>query len=346
MGIGKTFDNIRRYFFWPGMYKWTTALISDCLTCQKNKSKRHDLNEAPLEQWGELETTPFKTIHIDHKGPLKPSSHGKSFCLVVIDAFSRFIAVYPVKSTNAEDTSDTVEKWVTSFGIPQKIVHDRGTAFMNTNFVNWTKEMGITLAPRTAYSPWTNGKVEVQNKHLTRYLRSFINQSGNNWAKLTSKFAFAHNTAVNYSTGLTPYEIVFGIKPQIPVSLKLGLLRDRDKACNSQFCQGLGPHSHSENEVKNDSIDKLLRTKLSDSILQRENRFKNVYSDTYRRCREVTTKAHEYRNRFKLGRELPIDQKVLLENHSIDLSKSQKLSELRSGPFTINPNKSPPLHTN
>ena len=71
---------------------------------------------------------------------------------------------------------------------------------MNTNFVNWTEEMGITLAPGTAYSPWTNGKVEVQNKHPTRYLRSFLNQSGNNWAKLTSKFAFAHNTAVNYST--------------------------------------------------------------------------------------------------------------------------------------------------
>ena len=79
----------------------------------------------------------------------------------------------------------------------------------STDFGNWTYELGITLKPRTAYSPWTNGKVEVQNKHLTNYLRHFINDSGSNWSKYASKFAFAHNTAVNYSTGYTPYEIAF-----------------------------------------------------------------------------------------------------------------------------------------
>ena len=68
--------------------------------------------------------------------------------------------------------------------------------------------MGITLCPRTAYS--TNAKVEVQNKHLTNYLRHFISKSGSNWPEYTSKFAFSHNTAGNYSTGYIPYEKLFG----------------------------------------------------------------------------------------------------------------------------------------
>ena len=42
-------------------------LLHDCLECQKNKPKQKDLNEAPLQQWGQLETIPMKTIHIDHK---------------------------------------------------------------------------------------------------------------------------------------------------------------------------------------------------------------------------------------------------------------------------------------
>ena len=63
-----------------------------------------------------------------------------------------------------------------------------------------------------------------------------MNQSGNNWSKPASKFAFAHNTSVNYTTGQTPYEIVFGTKPQVPMTLKLGLLRDKDKQCKSEFC--------------------------------------------------------------------------------------------------------------
>ena len=92
-GIFKTFENIRQNSFWPGRYKWIVSLIEDCLQCQTNNSKRHDLQEAPLEQWGELETTPFKTIHINHKGPIRPSSTLNTHCLVAVDAFSRFLGV-------------------------------------------------------------------------------------------------------------------------------------------------------------------------------------------------------------------------------------------------------------
>ena len=334
-GIFKTFENIRQYFFWPGRYKWIVYLIEDCIECQTNKTKRHDLHEAPLEQWGELETTPFKTIHIDHKGPLRPSSNSNTHCLVVVDAFSRFIGAYPVRDTGAQTTINALEKWITSYGIPQKIVHDNGSAFINSDFINWTKEFGITLAPRTTYSPWTNGKVEVQNQHLTRYWRNFMNQSGNNWSKLTSKFAFAHNTSVNYTTGQTPYEIVFGTKPQVPMTLKLGLLRDKDKQCKSEFCDGLQPHTHSENSLPNNSLNRLLRPQLSDELLKRENEFKRIYSSTYQRCRQITSKAHEHRNRYKLGRPISTGQKVFLENHAQDLTRSQKLKQLRVGPFTV-----------
>ena len=126
------------------------------------------------------------------------------------------------------------------YGKPQSIIHDRGTAFVNTEFVNWTKKFGITLRPRTGHSPWTNRKVETQNQHIARYWRNSLNESGNNWAQLATKFAFAHNTSVNYTTGNTPYERVFLFcnKPQIPMSLKLGLYRNKNKNCRSQFCNG------------------------------------------------------------------------------------------------------------
>ena len=121
--------------------------------------------------------------------------------------------VYPVTNTGAQATIAAVEKWILYFGIPQSIIHDSGTAFLNTDFVNWTKELGITLRPRTDHSPWINGKVETQNQHIARYWRSFLNDSGTNWAPLAAKFVFAHNTSVNYTTGKTPHEIVFGAKP-------------------------------------------------------------------------------------------------------------------------------------
>ena len=66
---------------------------------------------------------------------------------MVIGAFSRFLMVYSVTNTGARATTSAVVKWIQSFEIPQSIVHDRGTAFVNTEFVNWTKELGKTLRP-------------------------------------------------------------------------------------------------------------------------------------------------------------------------------------------------------
>ena len=131
-----TLTNISRFFYWPGMYKWVTMLIYDCLDCQKNKSKRHDLNEAPSQQRGDLETTPFQTMNIDHRGPFRTSSNGKNYCLVVLDSFYRYVQVYAVKSAKSDETIKQMEKFKTSFGISQYIVHDNGAAFMSSDFVN------------------------------------------------------------------------------------------------------------------------------------------------------------------------------------------------------------------
>ena len=160
-------------------------------------------------------------------------------------------------------------------------MHDRGTAFINTDFVNWTKELGITPQHRTAYSPWTNGKIETQNQHIARYWWNFLNDARNNWSLLAPKFAFAHNTSVNYTTGKTPYEIVFGTKPQISKSLKLGLYGNKHKLCCSDVSRNLLSHSHSENNLKKQLLDNLLRPQLSHALLERERDFKGIYSATF-----------------------------------------------------------------
>ena len=126
--------------------------------------------------------------------------------------------VYPVRNTTNSATITAVEKWILSFEIPQSIIHERGTAFINTEFITCTKELGITLQPRTAHSPWTN-----------------LNDAGNNWSSLAPKFAFAHNRNVNYTTGKTPFEILFGTKPQISMSLKLRLYRNKHNFAVQNF---------------------------------------------------------------------------------------------------------------
>ena len=157
----KALPIIQRFFFWPGLYKWVHALCQDCLDYQKNKQKRKDVNEAPLEPNRGL----VRSLFLSTRFKLT-TSRGKRHCLVVVDAFSRFIQVYSVASVGADDTIKAFENFILSFGIPQKPVFDRGSGFMSEEFASWTHELGITNAPRSSHSPWTNGKVESQNKHL------------------------------------------------------------------------------------------------------------------------------------------------------------------------------------
>ena len=109
MGATKTYANAKHFYYWPGMFDWICALTADCLICQNNKPQPKHKNEVPLEEW-QNDTIPFRTVHIDHKRPLHPPSNRNYHSLLVIDAFSRFLMVYPVANTNAQIRISAVEK--------------------------------------------------------------------------------------------------------------------------------------------------------------------------------------------------------------------------------------------
>ena len=272
-GAIETYANAQPFRYWPGIFDWICALTADWITCQNNKPNPKHRREVPLEKW-QNDTLPFRTVHINHKGHLHPPSNRKLHCLLVIDAFSQFPMLLPVINTSARATIVSVEKRIQFFGIPQPFLDDRGTAFINTDFINWTRELGITLRPRTADSPWTNGKTETQNQNIARYQRNFLIDAGTIWSSLAPEFAFVHITSVNYTSEETPYETVFRTKPQISMSLKLGLYRKKQKLLCSEFCKVLPPRSFDQNNVKNQLLDSLLKTQLSHALLENEHDFK------------------------------------------------------------------------
>ena len=55
------------------------------------------------------------------------------------------------------------------------------------------------------------------------------------------------------------------------MTLSLGLIRDKNKQDRSEYCEGLKPHTHSENQLPNKSLDRLVKPQLLDELLAREN---------------------------------------------------------------------------
>ena len=83
--------------------------------------------------------------------------------------------------------------------------------------------MGIRHAPRTSYSPWTNGLVEVQNKNIGLHLRLFLQDTPKNCSLQVHMYAYAHNSQPLSELNLLTFEIVFHIRSRIAITFELNL---------------------------------------------------------------------------------------------------------------------------
>ena len=100
-----------REIFLPGFLKWVNMIIYDCSKHRRNRCNRYDLNKAPFQQLGELETNPSSIMQVDHRGRLRAYSNCKHCCLVVVDVFSRHMPKCAVKADKSEDTIRQMEKF-------------------------------------------------------------------------------------------------------------------------------------------------------------------------------------------------------------------------------------------
>ena len=119
-------------------------------------------------------------MSVDTKGPISPFSQKNSYIFVIIDAFSHFVVTNPAPHIISKYEIQTLlQHWITKFGPPQYLVLDRGTEYINQDMAHLCSLFDIDHSPRTTYSPWKNGLVEVQNRNLETHLRLFFLKPSN-----------------------------------------------------------------------------------------------------------------------------------------------------------------------
>jgi len=92
-GYHKTYDLLRRNYYWPEMHMDIRMRLQQCDICQKNKNNKYG---SPAQQ--KIHTSfPFERIAIDITGPLPTSRNGHSYILGIIDYFSKFTMLIPLQ---------------------------------------------------------------------------------------------------------------------------------------------------------------------------------------------------------------------------------------------------------
>jgi hypothetical protein len=79
----------------------------------------------------------MERIFIDFVGPIVRSRQGNLALIVVLDVFSKFVTMYPVrKITSSAVINCLVGKYFPSYGIPNCIVSDNAAVFKSRLFYN------------------------------------------------------------------------------------------------------------------------------------------------------------------------------------------------------------------
>ena len=99
--------------------------------------------------------------------------------------------------------------------MPQSIVSDRDLVFINHFWREFFKMSGTQLKMSSAYHPQTDGQTEVVNRCIEQYLRCFTYQQPHKWHSFLPWAEFWYKTTYHTSTGMTPFQALYGRPPPI-----------------------------------------------------------------------------------------------------------------------------------
>ena len=138
--------------------------------------------------------------------------------------------------------------------------------------------MGSRHPPRTPYSPWTNELTEVQNKNLGTHISLFLQNTTKDWAHQVHMYASAHNSQPLSALNVSPQELVFHLRPRIPLTFYFNFDRNKNNTCISQNCSQLPELPHYDKTDLNPFFYTTLSKPIPQMFLAVETAMLQIYS--------------------------------------------------------------------
>jgi len=194
---------------WPYMRAHAHLWVEQCALCQKMSYIK---SPVVARHFTTASYEPMERLNIDHVGPYPEDEDGNRYILVIIDCFTRWLELYPVKSVDAATSADALIKHFGRFGCPIQLVSDKGSGFVNELIKEFTKVLGFEWAYTLQYSKEENAIVERSNREVLRHLRAIVNHRKvrGKWSKMTPFVQRIFNATVKQSLGLSPGKLLFG----------------------------------------------------------------------------------------------------------------------------------------
>ena len=111
--------------------------------------------------------------------------------LIVIDAYGKWIEVYPTSSTSATATTEKLWQGFATHGLPNMVISDNGIGFASEEFRDFVIKNWILQVKRAPKHPSSNGVVERSVRITKDEMKKLEGSLGAVLAKL-SRFLLAY----------------------------------------------------------------------------------------------------------------------------------------------------------
>lgn len=233
-GVLKTYRRIQLKYYWPKMRKDVATYVSRCKVCQ---SVKYD-QQKPAGVMGEYRgvNISWKMISADLLGPFPRSVKGNKYLLVVVDTFTKFVLLKPLRAATAQAVSTFLEENVfMGYGVPKFLICDNGSEFIGQPVKKLAEQYEVKMLLNASRHPQANPTERV-NKNIVTMLRAYVGNNHRHWDKHVAQLGFALRSSVHESTGYSPNFLNFG--RELPISgAGFGFLRDEETVPEVEDCQ-------------------------------------------------------------------------------------------------------------
>lgn len=167
-------------------------------------------------------------VCIDFLG-IEPDNKDVRNVLVITDHFTRYAQAFPTRDQKAVTVAKVLwEQYFIHYGLPGRLHSDQGRDFESRVIKELCTLLGIKKTRTTPYHPQGNGQVERFNRTLLDLLGTLEDRKKTEWRLHVSPLVHAYNCTRNDTTGYSPYFLMFGRNPRLPIDVRMGLTPDPD----------------------------------------------------------------------------------------------------------------------
>ena len=172
-----------------------------------------------------LVSYPMELIHLDFLTLGGKTDDTKNInILIVTDHFTKYAQAYITSKQTAIVVAHTLwENFLVHYGWPDKILTDQGKSFENNLIRELCELAQVKKLCTSPYHPKTNGQCEHFNATLISMLGTLPTCAKKNCQDWVATLTHAYNCTVSPVTGFSPYFLIFGRTPKLPLDIDMGV---------------------------------------------------------------------------------------------------------------------------